>query len=58
MKEKETLLMAAALFAALIVILNIILFALGKSSIRTCWFIIIAAAIFAYYILPGLRKKK
>ncbi len=46
-----------AAIVAIVLIINILMFAFGKISIRTFWLIIIAAAVIAYFVLPKLRKK-
>ncbi|MBN2112057.1 hypothetical protein JW707_03060 [Candidatus Woesearchaeota archaeon] len=59
MKKKETSLIVKffSLVSAVLVILNITLFAFGKISIGVFWFIIILMAILAYIILPRTRRK-
>lgn len=54
---KQYAVKAVAVITAVVVIVNVVLMALGRASVRTFWFIIIVAAFLAYFILPGLRKK-
>ena len=44
------------IFLALLLIINMALFALNKISEILFWAIIIAAAVFAYAVLPKIRK--
>jgi hypothetical protein len=55
--KKDILVKAGAGFVALIVILNIIFFAMRKINARIFWIIIALAALFAYIVLPRLREQ-
>lgn len=56
-ETKSTAVKIAAVLVAAVIVINLILFSLGKASIRTFWFIVIAGAIVAYFILPHYRKR-
>ena len=46
-----------AIIMLVLVVLNLILFAMGRISPLTFWFIIIAIALTAFYIIPNMKKK-
>jgi len=54
MRPKELKILGIIIF--IILILNLILFALRKINDLVFWIIIIAGAIFVYWILPKLKK--
>lgn len=45
------------IFFILLLIVNIILLALRKINEILFWFVIIAVAVFAYFVLPLLKRK-
>ena len=47
-----------AIFLLVLVILNLILFALGRITPYLFWFIIIISALIAYYVIPRIRLKE
>ena len=44
-----------SIVASIILIINIILFAIGKISAYLFWFILVAMAFVAYYLLPKMK---
>ena len=46
-----------AIIMLVLVVLNLILFAMGIISPLTFWVIIIAIALIAFYIIPNMKKK-
>ena len=54
MKQKLTKILAVVI--AFFLIANIILFAAKKINELTFWIVIIAAAVFAYWILPKIKN--
>ncbi len=55
--KSDTLVKAGAGFVAVIVILNIIFFAMKKITPGMFWIIIALAALFAYVVMPKLKKR-
>ena len=49
---------ALAAFVILILIANLILFALRKISRALFWIVIAIAAVFAYFVLPKIKNRK
>ena len=45
-----------AALAVLVLIANLVLFALGKISRAFFWIVIAIAAVFAYLVLPKIKK--
>jgi hypothetical protein len=54
--HRKHIMQATALAVILIVVLNMVLFALKKISTFYFWTVIVIAALFAYKVLPWLRK--
>jgi hypothetical protein len=48
----------AAIALVILVIANMILFALRKISALTFWFVIGAMALITFYILPNMKKQR
>ena len=55
MKPKD--LKVVGIFAIVIVVLNIFLFAFTVISSTIFWAVIVIAAIFVYFVLPKLKEK-
>jgi hypothetical protein len=55
--NRENLVKVLSGIVAVIVILNIVLFAARKVTARMFWIVIALAAVFAYIVLPKLRKQ-
>lgn len=53
----QLLLKIVGIILALILILNLVLAALRKISWITFWVVIVIEAVFAYVVLPRLKKK-
>jgi Flp pilus assembly protein TadB len=47
-----------AVLLLMLVVVNLVLFALGKLSVLTFWFVIIGSALIAFYIIPNLKEKQ
>ena len=45
-----------SLVFAVIVVLNIALFAFGKVNVLLFWLVIVLAALYVYFILPNIKK--
>jgi hypothetical protein len=41
----------------IILVINLVLVAAGSISMRTFWFIILLAAMVAYFVIPKLKRK-
>ncbi len=52
----EKMIKFGAGFMAVLVVLNIVLFSFGKISVGLFWIIIALAGVFAYVLLPRLKK--
>lgn len=53
---KKNLLKVIGVGAVVILVLNMVLFALGKINWLVFWGVIIAGAVFAFTILPKMKK--
>ncbi len=55
--NRENLVKVLSGIVAAIIVLNIVLFSFGRIRVGMFWIIIALAAVFAYIVLPKLRKQ-